>query len=305
MSISLLVVAGVTLSACGPLGDDDPDPTATAESIQQPTETSTDEATETVPAGATEEVTEAVEDGTPSGSSDTSATPSAPRPFDRGTPVPDDAAEATTQVISVSTPALDLDDSSDSTPVPAATEPEASPENSNASAIPTEPAGGEGSGTNFAGSDGTSGATPDSESEDEPVDETSDESTPFFVRDDQTPDVATPVNDGTPSAVGTPVAGDDASIADIEPAVVTSCDPEIVPAVTIAQVDYLTAEDVNFRTGPGADCDLIGTGPIGVNAAVTLLGGPVAREGEDFVWVQVDIAGEVGWIVVEVLEPAA
>jgi uncharacterized protein YraI len=58
---------------------------------------------------------------------------------------------------------------------------------------------------------------------------------------------------------------------------------------------------VNFRTGPGAECDLINT--IGINAEVTLLGGPVTREDDDFVWVQVEIAGQTGWIVIDVLEP--
>ena len=82
---------------------------------------------------------------------------------------------------------------------------------------------------------------------------------------------------------------------------VTSCEPDDVPEISIDRVSYLTTEDVRFRAGPGADCDL--TTIIGVNQEATLLGGPVMREDDSFVWAQVEIAGQTGWVVIDVLEP--
>lgn len=142
--------------------------------------------------------------------------------------------------------------------------------------------------TSFGGSDGTSGATPPSN--DPPV-------------DDPEPTVAagagTPIAEpgATPEAVG---------LADLETVTVTSCEPDPVPALASAQTQYLTVTDVNFRAGPGSDCETIGSGPIGINIPVTVLSGPVVREGEeDLIWVQVQIADDIGWIIVGVLEPVA
>ncbi len=308
MAISTLLVAGVTLSACGPIGDDDPDPTATSESIEQPTTAAT-EPVATEPGDATEAATEPMEEGTPVVDGDT---PTTPRPFHRGTPVTEDESEATTEVVSVSTPALDLEggDSDEGTPVTDEPGPQATPsvpdESGESTAVATEDATGDEStsSSSFGGSDGTSGATPDVGTDEEPGDSETDEATPFFTRDDPTPTPpqATPAGEGTPTADGTPIAPDDATVADLSPVTVTSCEPEEVPEISIDQVAYLTTEDVRFRAGPGADCDLIDI--IGVNQAATLLGGPVTREDDGFVWAQVEIAGQVGWVVIDVLEPA-
>ncbi len=306
MTMSLLVVAGVTMSACGPLGDDDTDPTATADTIEQPTTASTEEPAATEPDGAMDATTEPVEDGTPV---EDSTPPSTPRPFDLGTPVPETDTEtvATTEVVSVSTPVLDLeeDDSIAGTPVTGETDPAATPsdpDGEDAIGTATDEATGDepSSPSSFGGSDGTSGATPQSGSDDGPTDSEGDEATPFFVPDDPTP---TPVPEqASPVADGTPVAPEDATVADLSPLMVTSCEPEEIPEITIDQVSYLTTADVNFRTGPGADCDLIET--IGTNQEATVLGGPVTREEDDFVWVQVEIADDIGWIVIDVLEPS-
>jgi hypothetical protein len=85
---------------------------------------------------------------------------------------------------------------------------------------------------------------------------------------------------------------------------VTSCEPDNVPPFIGEQVEFLTVTDVNFRVGPGSDCDLVSEGPIGVNIPATLISGPVVREGEeDFVWVQVQIADDIGWLILSAIEP--
>ena len=109
----------------------------------------------------------------------------------------------------------------------------------------------------------------------------------------------TPVDaEGTPEA--SPVAG---SLENLAVVPVTSCEPETVPEIALDSTAYRTVSDVNVRVGPGADCDPLAISPIGGFMPVTILGGPVQRDGEDFIWVQVEVAGETGWIVTEALEP--
>jgi len=142
--------------------------------------------------------------------------------------------------------------------------------------------------TSFAGSEGTSGATPPSDIP--PV-------------DNPAPTVA----ESAGTAAAEPGATPDAvALADLDPVTVTSCEPESVPPLASSQTQYLTVTDVNFRAGPGSDCETIGDGPIGTNIPVTVLSGPVVREGEeDFTWAQVQIADDIGWIIIGVLEPVA
>jgi uncharacterized protein YraI len=93
------------------------------------------------------------------------------------------------------------------------------------------------------------------------------------------------------------------SLAELSVTTVSSCEPESVPAIALESTAFITVSDVNVRFGPGADCDALAISPIGEFLPVTVIGGPVQREGEDFVWVQVEVVGETGWIVTDALEP--
>ncbi len=87
-------------------------------------------------------------------------------------------------------------------------------------------------------------------------------------------------------------------------AVATSCDMPNYPPYTGDTPAQVTTSDVNFRAGPGADCDAIG-GPIGAGVSVEVLSDPVTREGDDqFEWVAVTFDGSDGWLATEFLEPA-
>lgn len=294
--VLLLLVAGSLLAACGPLGDDDKaDPTATSESIQQPT-TGSDEAPSTSVAAMP-----TVPDGTPEVTN-----------TDLSTPVTDDAHVQTPETIAISTPLPEGGSTpavSEATPFEneAIGTPVASDEAEDVSAD-----AGSDDDTQFSDSDGTSGPVPGAtqapatSSEATPAPDSASDATPgdqpFFVEEE-----ATPVPGATPDASASPVASDPgAALEDVQPVSVSSCDVADVPAIGIEQIDYVTNTDVNFRVGPGADCDAIGDGPIGEFSSVTLLGGPVVRDDadDDFVWVQVEIAGETGWIITEVLDPA-
>lgn len=253
-------------TACGPLADDDEDPTATAESVEQPAGGPADTETDD---GSTR--------GTPP-----PYMPPALDPTD-GVSTPDGASppEFTGPA---STPS-GTDAATDGTPVTISEEATGTPASAETGTAGDDDGAdqGAGSGTSFSGSDGTSGATPEPS---EPPPAATPEG-PFFVRE-----VATPA--ATPG-----------SFDGLEPALASSCEPEVVPVFTNDEVEYVTNTDVNFRAGPGADCDRIGDGPVPAGASVLVVGGPVVREGDDeFVWVQVEIAEETGWIITEALEPA-
>ena len=99
---------------------------------------------------------------------------------------------------------------------------------------------------------------------------------------------------GTPAAGGTPVAASE---------IVDSCDVAQLPPYTGSDPVQVTTSGVNFRAGPGTDCDSIGEAiPAGVS--VEVLSDPVQREGDDFAWVAVNLDGEEGWLVTDFLEPA-
>lgn len=126
--------------------------------------------------------------------------------------------------------------------------------------------------------DGTTGATPSSaagETAEEPADE----------------DIASS-DAGTPAASG-------------EPAVVDSCDPDVVPPFTGDVTTFVLVADLNFRAGPGSNCDLIGAGPLGEFSQVEVVSGVVIREGEeDIEWVQIQVGDDTGWVASEFLEPS-
>jgi len=149
-------------------------------------------------------------------------------------------------------------------------------------------------GPTFGGSDGTSGATPavdGASGEDTGAEGTpSADGTPFFVREE-----TTPVPDGTPQ-VG--------ELDELPPFPVDGCEVAQVPPFSGQVTEFVTVSDVNFRTGPGADCDSIGDAPLVEGTDVTLLSGPVVRSDDDeFIWVQVEIDGEVGWLVTSAITP--
>lgn len=119
-----------------------------------------------------------------------------------------------------------------------------------------------------------------------------------------------PASDGTtgaPQEAGTPApqATPAASTPTAAPVTVTSCQPDNVPAFSGDSPAYVVLEDLNFRAGPGSDCDLIGTGPLGAGVGVTVTSDPVVREGEEGLeWVRIEVDGVTGWVAAEFIEPA-
>jgi hypothetical protein len=85
---------------------------------------------------------------------------------------------------------------------------------------------------------------------------------------------------------------------------VESCDVVEAPPFTGDRADYVVVEEVNFRVGPGADCDSVLDGPLEVGTTLTLLSDPVVRTGDGNEWVQVEIADETGWVATEFIELA-
>jgi len=256
-----LTIAALAMTACGPLGDDDSDPTATADTITQPTSAATDQTT----------------------------------PAPTGSELQPDGGMATPET-GLSTPVFVEPDNLQATPDESSTVMVGTPiivqSGIVREATPEVPA----SDSVFAGSDGTSGATPDSG-----IGTDTGVGTPQGT--DAPPDDPVAGSDAaTPAAGPTP---DAIALTDLQPVTVDGCQSETVPPFDSNQTAYITNSDVNFRTGPGADCDMIGDGPIGTNIPVTVLGGPVIREDDEFVWVQVQILDQTGWVVIEVLEPAS
>ena len=119
-------------------------------------------------------------------------------------------------------------------------------------------------------------------------------STPM-TRVSSTEPAATPET-ATPAASGTPVAA----------TTVESCEPDNVPEFSGSNPDFVVIEDdLNFRPGPGTDCDPV-IDVLSVGVQVTVLSDPVVRANDDnTVWVQVDVDGEVGWVALEFLEPVS
>ncbi len=115
---------------------------------------------------------------------------------------------------------------------------------------------------------------------------------------------ASPVPDGSPRA--TPETAAEATPADEAPTdtVVDSCDPDEIPAFEGDDPNFVVTTDLNFRVGPGEDCDPISDEPLGEGREVIVLSEPVTREGEDQEWVQVEVDGEPGWVAADFIEPA-
>lgn len=135
-------------------------------------------------------------------------------------------------------------------------------------------------------------------------------STPAVTEPSATPVLETPiVDEATPAAnaspEATPESVDDATPqADEAPdTVVESCSPDAIPAFEGDDPDYTVVADLNFRDGPGEDCDLVIDEPLGEGREVVVLSEPVTREGEDQEWVQIEVDGEAGWVAAEFIAP--
>lgn len=99
-------------------------------------------------------------------------------------------------------------------------------------------------------------------------------------------------------------ASPDADVTD-ESASVDSCEPEEVPEFTGDTDRFIVVANLNFRTGPGVDCDPIGDSLLESGTELTVTSDPVIRDGEDTEWVRVELEGQEGWVAVEFIEPQA
>jgi hypothetical protein len=106
--------------------------------------------------------------------------------------------------------------------------------------------------------------------------------------------------EGTPGAspVATPDLGD---VTEVD-----SCDVVDAPPFQGESATYTPVEEVNFRVGPGADCEPVLDGPLNTGVEMTVLSEPVVRfdDPDRVLWVQVEVDGEVGWVAAEFIEPA-
>lgn len=107
-------------------------------------------------------------------------------------------------------------------------------------------------------------------------------------------DAATPAEIASPDADVTP-----------DSAVVESCNPEDVPEFTGDTETFVVVENLNFRTGPGVDCDPVGESLLESGASLTVTSDPVVRDGEDTEWVRVEVEGQEGWVATQFIEPEA
>lgn len=138
-----------------------------------------------------------------------------------------------------------------------------------------------------------------------------------LVATPEEPDAAAPViGDGTGGAQAEdlPVDATDANgelaeatpdpgVAGTEAVVVESCEPAEIPPFTGDESLASLAEEVNFRAGPGEDCDVLPTSPLLADAEVAITSDPVLRDDQgDQGWVQIDVDGDVGWIAVDFVE---
>ncbi len=217
-----------------------------------------------------------------------------------------EATESTleiTQRSTVSSPSATSTDQSSSTPTPdgrARSEtgtPETGPGNAVGNATP--------------GSAGSpSGPTP-VPSRQRPAQPSDEEATAGGEETAPAPGEGSATGDGTTGAVPTRDAGtpsDDVS-ADSDgasqTAIVDSCEPEDVPEFTGDADAFVVVENLNFRTGPGVDCDPIGDSLLEVGTELTATSDPVLRDGEDTEWVRVEFEGQEGWVAADFIEPEA
>lgn len=157
-------------------------------------------------------------------------------------------------------------------------------------------------------------------------------SAPRIVVPTAEPSAATPapsVGSGTPSAEtdqsrsgesvgdGTGGATGDSDLPgeDVDPGTPIPNDSESATTVSGCEVGFyspykgqspeqVTISEVNFRSGPGTDCDVIGE-PLPPDTSVQVLSDAIVRDDQDaVVWVAVSVDGTDGWMAAEFLEPA-
>ncbi len=122
--------------------------------------------------------------------------------------------------------------------------------------------------------------------------------TPSGVASSTPAGVSTPVSGSTPGVAGTPAN----AASPVAALTVTSCEPDAVPQFTGNNPDFVVKEDLNFRSGPGADCVTIAD-MLSPGVQLTVVSDPVVREGETTRWVQVNVDGQIGWVALEYIEP--
>lgn len=108
--------------------------------------------------------------------------------------------------------------------------------------------------------------------------------------------------DSNEEPVDSPVASPEAS--PIAQLTISGCEVPDVPGFLGESNVFVLTADVNFRSGPGVDCDPVIEEPIGEGQIVLVSGGPVTQADDGTEWVQIDVNGESGWITNEFLEPA-
>lgn len=120
--------------------------------------------------------------------------------------------------------------------------------------------------------------------------------------------LATPAEPAaTPAATGATPAAASPEATSNKPPTVTSCapDPNEIPAFSGDNPNYrVTANGLNFRAGPGTDCDPLGD-PLPIDTPVIVVSDPVNREGQTDRWVEVEVDGQDGWVAVQFIEPAS
>lgn len=109
-------------------------------------------------------------------------------------------------------------------------------------------------------------------------------------------------NDEDVDEVGEPSASPEASpIAQLS---IAGCDVPDVPGFLGDNSTVILTADVNFRSGPGVECDPLLDEALGEGQTVEIIGGPVTQSDDDSEWIQIEIDGEPGWITTEFIEPA-
>lgn len=105
-------------------------------------------------------------------------------------------------------------------------------------------------------------------------------------------------------------AGEDDDVPEATPAAspiaqltITGCEVPDVPGFLGDTTTFILTVDVNFRSGPGVDCDPLMDEPLGLGQTVEVIGGPVTQSEDDSEWVQIEIDGQPGWITTEFIEP--
>lgn len=84
---------------------------------------------------------------------------------------------------------------------------------------------------------------------------------------------------------------------------ISGCEVPDVPGFLGDTSTFILTVDVNFRSGPGVDCEPLMDDPLGVGQTVEVTGGPVTQTEDDSEWVQIEIDGQPGWITTEFIEP--